>query len=343
MSELTTLESKADTLVALPTTGLQEIYSKEGALDPFVERVEHEARRLLSEAGDASTGIGRSSIKSIAYKVTRSKTLLDDTGKIIVAELKDLPKKIDANRKKMRDTLEALAEEIRRPVTEWETREKARVEQHAINIDDIASTGTVAGFNCTSEHIKACIDKLELYGLDRCEEFEDDYRRAIAAAIASLKTELPLAQKREADAKELEELRAAAALQRQKDRDAEIAKAAVEQANKAAEDQRQRELKAISDREAEAKRATDEANAKIAQAEADKAKAIEDERARAVREQQRQLQEDEIRAENKRRRGQINRAIVDALKDKLAFTDPVAKEIVTMIAKGEIPHLQINY
>jgi hypothetical protein len=50
---------------------------------------------------------GREAIASMEYKVARSKTALDDGGKKLVADLKQIPKKIDAERKRVRDPLDA--------------------------------------------------------------------------------------------------------------------------------------------------------------------------------------------------------------------------------------------
>ena len=76
---------------------------------------------------DLSKAKNRDAIKSLAYKVTQSKTYIDKAGKAVVDELKELPKKVDASRKQCRDELDALSEEIRQPVTAWEDAEKARV------------------------------------------------------------------------------------------------------------------------------------------------------------------------------------------------------------------------
>ncbi|MEM8445420.1 cell envelope biogenesis protein TolA, partial [Morganella morganii] len=76
---------------------------------------------------DLSKAKNRDAIKSLAYKVTQSKTYIDKAGKAVVDELKELPKKVDASRKQCRDELDALSEEIRQPVTSWEDAEKARV------------------------------------------------------------------------------------------------------------------------------------------------------------------------------------------------------------------------
>ena len=53
-----------------------------GGVDSILERIFAEAR---STPRDISTPAGRDAIKSLAYKVARSKTALDDMGKKLVA------------------------------------------------------------------------------------------------------------------------------------------------------------------------------------------------------------------------------------------------------------------
>jgi colicin import membrane protein len=57
------------------------------------------------------------------------KVRVDDMGKAYVAQLKELPKVVDAERKRFRDTLDAMADEVRAPLTEYEDREKTRVSE----------------------------------------------------------------------------------------------------------------------------------------------------------------------------------------------------------------------
>lgn len=54
----------------------------------------------------------------MAHKVARSKTYIDNAGKDLVAELKALPKQIDESRRIVRERLDALKDEVRRPLTE---------------------------------------------------------------------------------------------------------------------------------------------------------------------------------------------------------------------------------
>ncbi|OCS62006.1 hypothetical protein BBZ50_02590 [Escherichia coli] len=52
----------------------------------------------MSFVPDITTAKGRKEIASLAYKVAQTKTYLDGLGKDLVAELKEIPKLIDANR-----------------------------------------------------------------------------------------------------------------------------------------------------------------------------------------------------------------------------------------------------
>lgn len=93
-----------------------------GGLDQLLSRIAGEARALVP---DTSTKKGRDAIASNAHKVARSKTYLEEIGKGYAAEIKELPKRVDAERKRVRDILQALQDEVRAPLTEWERAEAA--------------------------------------------------------------------------------------------------------------------------------------------------------------------------------------------------------------------------
>ncbi len=88
-----------------------------GGLDPIIALISREARALVPDLGTAAS---RDAIAGNAAKVARAKTYLDGLGKEYVATLKELPKQVDAERKRMRDALDALKEEVRAPLTAWE-------------------------------------------------------------------------------------------------------------------------------------------------------------------------------------------------------------------------------
>ena len=166
-------------------------------LDGLYNVVETKARALVA---DVTTKEGVSQIKSTARQIASIKKRVDDLGKDIVAELKDLPKQIDANRKKWREDMEALQDEIRKPVTEIENRQK--------EIEEIKATHgklVLSG----SEEIKAAIgnlDKIELTS-DKWKESLEAATEAVKAEKSALEVMLNAALKKEAEARELEELR----------------------------------------------------------------------------------------------------------------------------------------
>jgi hypothetical protein len=75
------------------------------------------------------TAKSRKAIASMAYKVSQSKTILDNAGKDLVSEAKAKIKKIDMARKYSRDFLDSLRDEVRKPLTDWEEAEKEKEEK----------------------------------------------------------------------------------------------------------------------------------------------------------------------------------------------------------------------
>ena len=67
-------------LVPMATTDLVAIFTAPGGVDAVIARLERDARAAAAEL-DISTPRGRKEIASLAYKVARSKTALDTTGR----------------------------------------------------------------------------------------------------------------------------------------------------------------------------------------------------------------------------------------------------------------------
>lgn len=242
-------------------------------LDGLYNVVETKARALVA---DVTTKEGVSQIKSTARQIASIKKRVDDLGKDVVAELKDLPKQIDANRKKWREDMEALQDEIRKPVTEIENRQKEIEEIRATN-GKLALSG--------SEEIKAAIeslDKIELTG-DKWKESLEDATAAVTAEKGALEVMLNAALKKEAEARELEELRkkqeeAERIIREQKIREEAERKAREEaEARAAAEKARLEREKAEAERKAaEAEKARREAEEREAEARRNQATASVD-------------------------------------------------------------------
>lgn len=216
---------------------------------------------VLAVEIDISTPKGRKDCASLAYKVTRSKTALDDMGKQLTDQWRAQAETVHAERRIIRDELDALAEQVRAPLTEWEEAEKARVAAHENAIAQIDSWSGIPG-EWTSSQIAARIAALDddpLLSRD-WQEFKARAQRAAQASLTTLKYAQVEAEKREAEAAEAKRLaEEEAERQRQEaarlqaEREAEIARQAAEDARLAAE-AKAREEAAEAERKAEAER-----------------------------------------------------------------------------------------
>lgn len=122
--------SEVTDLVVIEKQNAMAVFTTKEQLDPIIEAIEKEARSLVP---DVSTRKGRDAIASMAHKVARSKTYIDNAGKDLVAELKALPKQIDESRRIVRERLDALKDEVRRPLTEWEAEQERIKAEKAMN------------------------------------------------------------------------------------------------------------------------------------------------------------------------------------------------------------------
>ena len=178
-----------------------------GFIDPIIERVEAEAREEAARL-DISTEANRKALASLAYKVARSKTFIDNQRLALVAEEKKRLKRIDEEGRRIWNRLETLQEEVRKPLTDWEQADKTRIACHeeALKVLTDLSTG-VNGFFSVAD-VEASIEKVHnLHDHRNWEEFAARASGQKAAALFSLHRNLVDAQKREAEAAELARLR----------------------------------------------------------------------------------------------------------------------------------------
>jgi len=360
MSEVIEKESTELDLLPAAETALQ-VYQQPKGLDPYIERIRAE---VTGHVPDLTTDKGRKAIASLAFKVRKAKTALDALGKEQVDRLKEIPKLIDAERKRMRDELDALAGEVRRPLDEWEQAEDRRVTMHKTGIDWFRLRAE-ENRDLDSTELRATIAEVEGMVVDESyEEFEAEAHRVKARALDSLAQALSAREKYEAEQAELAELRRKQAEQEQKDREARIAQEAAEKAKREAEAKAQAEREAAARREAQAKAAAEQAERekleaverqKQAEARAEAEKLAAEQRAKQAAEAARlaeieRQQQEKVRIEAEQRKreadkahkAKINRAALAAFV-KGGMPEECAKQAVTLIAKGEIPAVTINY
>lgn len=130
MTEVAILSVKALTPVA--------VFQTQNGVEDVVSKLEREVRAMEL---DPTTEKGRKHIKSVAYQVSRSKTALDDMGKLVKEEAMELVKRVDGERRIITSRLDALRDEVRKPVDDYEAREKERVDGIRDRISEIGIMG----------------------------------------------------------------------------------------------------------------------------------------------------------------------------------------------------------
>ncbi|WP_454695705.1 hypothetical protein [Achromobacter aegrifaciens] len=349
-----------------------EVYSKPNGLDPWLDRIRAE---VSGHVPDLKTKKGHDAIASLAYKVRKAKTALDDLGKDQVDRLKEIPKKIDAERKRMRDALDALADEVRLPLTEWQQAEEARQQRHQQGIEWFRLRAE-ENRDLEAAELRATLEQVNDRIVDASwEEYEAEAHRVKARAMDALSQALAAREKHDAEQAELARLRAMEAAREQKEREERISREAAQQAQREADARAQAEREAVIRREQEAKAAADrrelelklqaeQAEKAAAQAKADKIaaeqraeqdrlaaierekQAVEAARQAEIRRQADAKAEEEAEAArreaDKAHKGKVNSAALAAFAAG-GLSEECAKLAVTLIAKGKIPAIKISY
>ena len=359
-------------LIVIEKSNALTVFTTDDALDPYIAKVQAEVDKFVP---DVKTKKGRDDIASMAFKVAKCKTYLESVGKDLAAEQKKIPAKIDAARKAVWDKLEAMQKDVRRPLTEWEAAEEARIARHK---DSIAAIMLRANENSDldAEELRNSIFWAESIDLGAVwEEFESEAGNAKDKALSSLRAALVVREKHEAEQAELVRLRQEAEARAIKDREDAIAREAAELAKREAEEAAARQAKAIAEaaeaervavarREQVAKDAANQRELELqlqaqrsenerlealrreqqakddAQRRADEAVAAE--KQRAADEAARIAKETAAREKDRSHKAAINKAALEAFIAG-GLTAECAKTAVTLIAKKSIPAVTINY
>lgn len=309
MNEMT----ETGTALMLPEPrDLALIFRTKDQIDALIGRIEAEAR---SHAPDVSTAKGRKAIASLAYKVAQSKTTLDEAGKALNEAARQQINAVDAERRKVRERLDALKDEVRAPLTEWEAAEDARVQRLKDRLEKVRTAHAMLPPDATSAQIGELLARVEAMPIDDTwGEFVADAARYKDQAVATLRNMQADASRREAQEAELARLRAEAEARAEADRrraEAEAAEAARLAAEKA---EAERQARIEQEKQEAAARAAAEAEAR-AKAEADRlvaeAKAAADRAAQEAAEREaallRRIEEDRQREEKARQEAEAAR------------------------------------
>ena len=317
-------------LTVIEKKNAMAVFTNNDQLDPLIEAIEKEARSLVP---DVTTKKGRDAIASMAHKVARSKTYIDNAGKDLVAELKALPKQIDESRRVVRERLDALKDEVRRPLTEWEAEQeriKAEEAMNALHAEALAMNEEFdrqLAARIESDHEMALLMN-DAFDREQAEKKAEAERQRIARE-EEIKRQAEEKAKRVAAEQAQREIDAAAA----RERDAILAK-----------EQAEREQREAAERAEREKQAAIEAERRKAQEEADRIRREAEQREQArLAEEKRKADEQARREADVKHRKAVGTEIVKALLANTSLTRDQAIEVLTAVKDGRIPHTGISY
>lgn len=355
-------EVSTDLIISLPAVPSVATFTDEAEFENLYDTI---LKKVNEHKHDVSTRNGRDEIKSIAHKISKTRVALDKQGFALTEEWRLNKKKVDATRNKIGDRLLALQTTFRKPLTDWEVAEGARVDKHEKAISSLLVYVTMSADH-PSDDLKDMRDAVEAFIVDEAwEEFQDRAALAKTDALAALDRLTSIAERREADAAELAALRAAQVERDRQDaerraaeeaaaaeaqrieqerqaeekRKADIADAAADAAARAEREASQK----IADAERAAKEAQERADKQIAEAKAQAERDAEAARKRIADQQEAEAAEQRQRDADREHKKAVNNSISTALVDCAGIADEQAMLIVIALVKGTIPNVTLKY
>ncbi|MDW2592652.1 hypothetical protein [Citrobacter braakii] len=322
--------SEVTDLVVIERANALTVFKSADQIEEILAKVE---REVMSFVPDVTTAKGRKEIASLAYRVSQTKSYLDGLGKDLVADLKEIPKLIDANRKTVRDRLDALRDKARQPFTEWEEeQERIKAEEQA----RIKAEEDRKRFESDHEIALLMNEKHDREAKEKAEESE----RQRIAHEEELKRQAAEQAKREAEEKAAAELAAA----KKREEDAIAARAKAELLAKQAQERAEQEAKDAAEKAEAEKKAAIEAEQRKAQEEADRIKReAESKEADRLAEEKRIADEKAKREADVKHRKAVGTEIVNALTANTSISREQAIEVLKAMMDGLVPRTQINY
>ena len=181
-------------IIKLDNDKIAEALLLKGGMEAVVEQVKAE---VAKSPADISTEKGRKATASVAMKIAKTKTSIDKFGL-------QMGKEIMENRKHCVAELDALKDEYRKPLTEWENIRKIAENR----IKELNNLYEQTHLDTPSEKIKHLMDLAKGFVTeDLPEDMHEDAIHTQSVVLAGLEDRLEAALKREADAAELEALR----------------------------------------------------------------------------------------------------------------------------------------
>lgn len=300
-----------------------------GGLNQFIDQI----KASVNEVADLSTKKGRDRVASLAAQVSRSKTAVEKPGREYLKHLKELPKVIEVELRSFVTECDAIRDEVRRPLTEWEE------EQERLRQEEVARQQAIKDAEKREADHEIALLMNEKFDRDAAEAKAEAARQQAARdeeirrqAIEQARIESEQAAQRERDAAAKREA------------DLVAAKAKAEADAKAAQERAEREAKESKERaERQAREASERAEReKQAAIEAERKKAQDAENARIAAEQKKAA-EDAQRAADKKHRDAVFLAMRDDLIEHAGLSEAQTKAVILALLNGKIRNQKINF
>lgn len=294
---------------------------------------------------DVTTAKGRKEITANVSRVTKSKTLLDKVGKEYNAAQKELLKVFDSRRKHAFTFLDELQKEVRKPLTEWEDKEKARIEKNVGVVNAFIQAG-IDSDNWMNHSINELEDLLDTVNevtiTKRLAEFEDEAELAKKEAVKKITEALEKRKTYDSEQEELKKLRASA-------EEADRLRFEADQRAEAEREAQKKVIDANNETKAAEQRTKEAEEQRIIDAQLAEEKRIKDVQAASQAEidriEQARLKEEQEakdREADKDHKKKINNEALTELL-KCGIDEAQGKKIITAIAKNKVPHVKISY
>lgn len=345
--------TKETALLDLSALNPQEIFVPNGT-DKLIKIVES---AIDGFEGDVSTEEGRKEIYHLDRKIASSKTAVDKLRKEFTADVRQKLSDINAEGSRFVERMEELQKQVSAPLDEWKAAEKARVEALTERLNIIKGSYDFPIDISSGELESRLATVSETYNDFDWQDFERVAGEENDKAVSLINAKLSQVKEQEEQAAELEKLRAEAAARAKADEEERLRKEGEERAKREAEEKAERDriaqenailaeqaraAKAEADKLAAEKAAQEARDNAERQAKEAAEKARLEEVARQEAEAARIKAEEEARENDKKHRAKINNEAVTAIVS-LGFEEKDAKDIVTAIAKGNIPNVKIHY
>lgn len=350
---------------------LINLFRERDGIKPILEEIKAYCESFVF---DCTTKDGRKEARSLARKVSSSKTLLERVGKESIAPLKEQVEIADRQRIDASKFLDNLRDQIKFEAEEWERKEKERVEKIKSTIKKAHEACSLIFISIDDAEKK--LIEISQYASFDFEEMKDEASIFFNQAKENINKEIERLKKEEKEKEELDQLRKEKEEREEKERqeliekerlerEEKIRKEAEEKAkidaeNKArAEKERlEKEAQESLKREQEAKERAERAERefeeakKRAEIEAQQAKereekareeAREAEQRKIAQEEERKKQEQQKREADIEHRKKINNEALFDLMKNANIVESEARLIITSIAKGQIKNLFIRY